>query len=199
METSDHKVIYTYAQRASYSATLSSTTRMVRSGKIADTVNHLRSTNWSAIMKHALVEALDALTTSSPGPDGLSARVLKSTRLELAGIITHLFNVFILIGFSPEQWRDAYLTPIAKVDHPQLWSDYRPISLTSNLCKTFERVLVKRILHSALAFFGCWACICCAKCISDRWMWTGCGLTTSNMAFFLATADAVVQVLFDIG
>ncbi len=126
-----------------------------------------------------VVEALDALTTSSPGSDGLSARVLKSARLELAGIFTHLFNVFILIGFSPEQWRDAYLTPIAKVDHPQLWSDYRPISLTSNLCKTFERVLVKRILHLT---HGLWA--------HNKQH----GFRPGH-----STADAVVQVLFDIG
>jgi hypothetical protein len=93
--------------------------------------------------------------------------------------LRHLFNFFILIGFSPEQWRDAYLTPIAKVDHPQLWSDYRPISLTFNLCKTFERVLVRRILQLT---HGLWA--------------------HNKQHGFLpghSTADAVVQVLFDIG
>jgi hypothetical protein len=126
-----------------------------------------------------VVVALDELNTSSPGPDGLSARFLKSARLELAGTIANLFNFFILKGFSPEQWRDAYLTPIAKVDHPQLWSDYRPISLTSNLGKTFERVLVKHILQLT------------------REMWAH-----NKQHGFLpghSTADAVVQVLFDIG
>jgi hypothetical protein len=126
-----------------------------------------------------VVAAFDELNTSSPGPDGLSARVLKSARLQLAGTIAHLFNVFILKGFSPEQWRDAYLTSITKVDHPLLWSDYRPISLTSNLCKTFERVLVKHILQLT------------------REMWAH-----NKQHGFLpghSTADAVVQVLFEIG
>jgi hypothetical protein len=55
MEKSDHKVIYTYASRASYMTTLTSTSRMVRSGKIVDTVSRLRNTNWTAcVTKHAL-------------------------------------------------------------------------------------------------------------------------------------------------
>ena len=56
-----------------------------------------------------------------------------------------LSNIFILVGFVPTQWRLANITPIAKVDHPDSWSDYRPISLTSNLCKTFEKVVTRYI------------------------------------------------------
>ena len=80
---------------------------------------------------------------SSPGPDGLSATVLKSARLEISHIIAVLFNVFIALSFVPSQWKSANITPIPKVDHPKEPNDYRPISLTSNLCKTFERVLSK--------------------------------------------------------
>jgi hypothetical protein len=46
----------------------------------------------------------------------------------------------------PSQWLAASITPIAKVEHPSSWSDYRPISLTSNLCKVFEKIIVKFIL-----------------------------------------------------
>jgi hypothetical protein len=53
MDKSDHKVIFSYASRAYYKATLTNTIRMVRSGKIADTVGHLRETNWSTIMRYA--------------------------------------------------------------------------------------------------------------------------------------------------
>ncbi len=64
-----------------------------------------------------------------------------------------MFNVWLAIGFVPAQWRAASITPIAKVDHPADWSDYRPISLTSNLCKVFEKVLVKYIVGHTSAIW----------------------------------------------
>ena len=69
---------------------------------------------------------------SSPGPDGLSATILKSARLEISHIIAILFNVYIALSFVPSQWKSANITPIPKVDHPKEPNDYRPISLTSN-------------------------------------------------------------------
>ena len=122
--------------------------------------------------------SLSDLNTSSPGPDGISAILLKSARLELCETIAHIFNAWLSIGFVPSQWRAAEITPIAKVDHPADWSDYRPISLTSNLCKVFEKILVKLVV----------------------------GLTSSiwrnnNQHGFLpgrSTLDAAVKVLFDL-
>ena len=46
----------------------------------------------------------------------------------------------------PHQFKQANITPIPKVDHPNEWSDYRPIALTSNLCKVFEKVLAHYIV-----------------------------------------------------
>jgi hypothetical protein len=66
-----------------------------------------------------------------------------------------------------------------KVEHPTVWSDYRPVSLTSNLCKTFERVLAKLIIEST----------------THLWI-------NNRQHDFLpgrCTTDAIVQVLFDIG
>jgi hypothetical protein len=121
---------------------------------------------------------LKNLNNSSPGPDGISAILLKSARLEISDVLARLFNTYLNTGFVPRNWRDANITPIAKVDHPEIWSDYRPISLTSNLCKTFERVIVKYIL----------------KTTSNIW-------SSNNQHGFLpgrCTMDAVIQVLFDI-
>ena len=84
-----------------------------------------------------------------------------------------------MAGFVPTQWRSANITPIAKVDHPASWGDYRPISLTSNLCKTFERVLAKHIIRLTVHI---WA--------------------NNKQHGFLpgrSTHDAITKVLFDIG
>ncbi len=124
-------------------------------------------------------QSLENLDGSAPGPDGVSANLLKASRLELNFFLAALFNIFIMIGFVPSQWRFANITPIAKVDNPDSWSDYRPISLTSNLCKTFERVLANYII----------------ECTTHIWI-------TNKQNGFLpghCTQDAIVQVLFDIG
>jgi hypothetical protein len=93
-----------------------------------------------------VVASMSELNTSSPGPDGISAALLKSARLELCDTVADIFNGYIDTGFVPSQWLAASITPIAKVEHPSSWSDYRPISLTSHLCKVFEKIIVKFIL-----------------------------------------------------
>jgi hypothetical protein len=67
-------------------------------------------------------QSLKELNTSSPGPDGLSATLLKSARLELCDTIAYIFNAWLNTGFVPNQWRSATITPIAKIDHPSKWS-----------------------------------------------------------------------------
>ena len=115
----------------------------------------------------------------SPGPDGLSAVILKSARQELCDALATIFNDFLIIGFVPTQWRASHITPIPKIDHPLDWSDHRPIAQTSNLCKAFEKVLVKYIIFKTAAI----------------WM-------TNKQNGFLpgrSTMGAIAQVLFDIG
>ena len=109
----------------------------------------------------------------------MSPNLLKAARLEIYFFLAALFNIFIATGFVPSQWLSANITPIAKVDHPCKWSDYRPISLTSNLCKTFERVLAKYIIERT------------------EHIWK-----SNKQHGFLpgrSTHDAIVQVLYDTG
>ncbi len=50
----------------------------------------------------------------------------------------------------PADWRLAIICPIHKKGDPEDVSDYRPVSLTSIICKIFERIL-KRALLSFLS------------------------------------------------
>jgi hypothetical protein len=52
----------------------------------------------------------------------------------------------IQLGFIPSQWKNANIVPIAKTNHPKTTGDYRPIALTSTLCKMLERIIVREIL-----------------------------------------------------
>ena len=48
----------------------------------------------------------------------------------------------------PENWKIATIVPIAKPDKPREDpNNYRPISLTSCLCKTFEKMVNRRLIE----------------------------------------------------
>ena len=59
--------------------------------------------------------------------------------------LLHIFNGICITGVFPESWRLATIIPIPKPgkDHAEP-TNYRPIALTSCLCKTLERMTNKR-------------------------------------------------------
>ena len=82
---------------------------------------------------------------SSPGPDGITPRLLKEAINLLSFPLSMLYNISIQEGCVPKDWKTANITPIFKKGKKQDPSNYRPISLTSHVCKIMERMLCKRI------------------------------------------------------
>lgn len=80
--------------------------------------------------------------------DEISAKVLYNARESLCFIITHILNLSIQNSIIPTQWKKDNITPIAKVDHPQSVGDYWLIALTSTLCKSLERIVVREIINA---------------------------------------------------
>ncbi len=77
------------------------------------------------------------------GPDGIKPELL--SRLTKDGIngITSLFNLSWSLGSLPHLWKTSIEHPLLKPGKPANKGDsYRPISLTANLCKWMERVLI---------------------------------------------------------
>ena len=50
----------------------------------------------------------------APGPDGLSARVLKECSSEIAPILALIYNETLAQGTVPDDWRQANVAPIFK-------------------------------------------------------------------------------------
>ena len=48
----------------------------------------------------------------APGPDGLSARVLKECSSEIAPVLTYIFNESLAQGAVPDDWRQANVAPV---------------------------------------------------------------------------------------
>ena len=85
-------------------------------------------------------------TTKSPGPDNIHAAFLKQVASEIAPLLTHLFNQSLRIGTVPDSWKQANVTPIYKKGDKTDPRNYRPVSLTSLVCKTLEHILVSQIM-----------------------------------------------------
>ena len=72
----------------------------------------------------------------TPGPDGLSARVLKECSSEIAPILTLIHNESLAQGTVPDDWRQANVAPVFMKGEKYDAANYRLVSLTCTCCKT---------------------------------------------------------------
>ena len=77
----------------------------------------------------------------STGPYMLHPRILRALEDKLARPLTQIFNNSVETGIIPEDWKSANVTEIHKKGIRQEPGNYRPISLTSVVYKTMERLV----------------------------------------------------------
>ncbi|GFS17627.1 RNA-directed DNA polymerase from mobile element jockey [Elysia marginata] len=83
----------------------------------------------------------------SPGPDNITNEMLAHLGFQAKRKILSLFNTSWKTGLVPSNWKKAILIPILKVGKPKnKGNSYRPISLTSCMCKLMERMINKRLV-----------------------------------------------------
>ena len=94
-----------------------------------------------------IVEALNELDPYSAAPDGeIPARVLTSCKAELAQPLARFWSESLSRGYIPEPLKIQQITPIYKKGDKTDPANYRPVSLTSHVMKTFERVFRKNLV-----------------------------------------------------
>ena len=88
---------------------------------------------------------LEISQNSAPGPDGISAMLLRKCSSELKKPIYQLWRASLDSGKLPRKMKTCVVTPIFKSGDRCAAENYRPISLNTHLCKIFERIIVKKI------------------------------------------------------
>ena len=85
-------------------------------------------------------------SNKTPGPDKISPRILKETLNEISKPLSDLFNLSLKTCKVPQEWKFANVTPIFKKGSKDQPENYRPISLTSVVCKLLENILRDKIV-----------------------------------------------------
>ncbi|GFS68012.1 probable RNA-directed DNA polymerase from transposon X-element [Trichonephila clavipes] len=95
-----------------------------------------------------LKRALSSAHNTSPGTVGISYELLRHLNEDSLVSLLYLFNRIWREQVYPTQWQEAIVIPILKPGKgPKNPLSYRPISLTSCLCKTLERMVNTRLIY----------------------------------------------------
>lgn len=89
----------------------------------------------------------DLKSDKSPGLDKVHPAFLKNLCVELAVPLKLIFDQSLTSGEIPEGWKKARVCPIHKKGDKSLANNYRPVSLTSIVCKVMEKLVRKHIME----------------------------------------------------
>ena len=101
---------------------------------------------YQAFTLKELISAVQDPKDITPGRDNVCYEMFKHLSTKSLEVMLQLFNKIWFNGKIPPSWLHFIVVPIAKTIQPlHLPSSYRPISLTSNVCKLFEKMVMCRL------------------------------------------------------
>ena len=83
----------------------------------------------------------------SPGPDDLHPMLLKKCASAMAIPLSKIYNKSLNTGTVPKEWKLANVTPLFKKGKKSDPANYRPVSLTSVVCKVMESLVKSKLVE----------------------------------------------------
>ena len=113
--------------------------------------NDIIPMDWTVITPKDVKRAIKKLKMSvSRTPDDVPAIVLKKCINNLIVPLAILFNFSLKTKTLPTLWKEAIIIPIHKKGLKNSIKNYRPISLTSAICRLMENILQQKLLDHLL-------------------------------------------------
>ena len=79
--------------------------------------------------------------STSPGVEGIPPKLLKEIVEQISTPLAKVFNLSLEEGIVPSEWKEANITPLFKKGSRNKPDNYRPVSLTSVVCKLLETLI----------------------------------------------------------
>lgn len=83
----------------------------------------------------------------SVGYDEVPVKLIKTVAVLITAPLTHIINLVFSNGEYPDLLKVALVRPIHKKNAKDLFNNYRPVSLLSNIGKIFEKILFDRLIR----------------------------------------------------
>ena len=100
------------------------------------------------ITRKMVLDVIKSLTPKkSKTPDDLPYILIKRISPAIIHFLVLLFNLSIQTGQIPLQWKTALVMPIYKKGSLCTASNYKPISLTSGICRIFEKIICAHMFY----------------------------------------------------
>ncbi len=101
---------------------------------------------WLKITNRELYEAIEEAKNNKMGaPNGIQNETLNMAKDTILPYLAKLFDEIVEGEWVPRQWEVAEIILIHKKGATEDINNYRPIKLTSNMCKIFVKILKNRI------------------------------------------------------
>ena len=90
-----------------------------------------------------VISSLDS--NKSVGPNSIPTKILKLLKNDISSQLSEIFNISFSSGVFPSILKTAKVIPVYKKDSRLDFSNYRPISLLSNIEKFLDRLIYNRM------------------------------------------------------
>ena len=102
--------------------------------------------NIEITVEKVMLKLKNLKVNKSPGPDCIHPRVLHEISPAISIPLTELFKTSLKTRSLPEEWKHANISAIFKKGKKTTPKNYRPVSLTSVICKIMESLIRDEVI-----------------------------------------------------